>query len=121
MRSQLMPVLIFLFVCLLIVRISITIGQKRRARLRTLHHLVGVRYQSSPDFAGDRAEFEEALKETRRVFRDSEPVILSLDQYRDHMVRGEPELAQRRLTEAIRAICRELKMDPDTVSLNLTD
>ena len=92
-----MPILIFLFVCLLIVRISITLGQKRRARLRTLHHLVGVRYQSSPDFEGDRTEFEEAIKETRRVFCDSQPVIVSLDEYRDHMVRGEPELAQRRV------------------------
>jgi hypothetical protein len=121
MRNELMPVLIVLFILLLIARIYITIGQRRRKRLRVLHRLVAVRYQSSPDYSGDRTEFEEAIKETRRTFGDASPVITSLDAYRDHMVRGEAELAQRRLNEAIRAICREMKMDPETASLNLSD
>lgn len=116
-----MPILVVLFIALLIVRISITLGRKRRTRLRVLHHLVGTRYQSSAEYAGDRTEFEEAIQESRRMFRDSQAVIAPLDAYRDHMVRGEAELAQRRLTEAIRAMCRELKMDPETVSLNLSD
>jgi hypothetical protein len=122
MRSQLMPIFLVLFILLLIVRISITVGQKRRRRLRVLHAFVAARYQASPDFAGDRTEFDEALKEVRRSFRDDAPVIAALDRYRDHMVEGAGAQATNRdITEAIRAMCRSLKMDPATVSLNLTD
>jgi hypothetical protein len=122
MRSPLMPVFIVLFVLLLIARISIAAGQKRRTRFRILHRFVAVRYQASPDFAGDRSEFEEALKEVRRAFRNDSSVIAALDHYRDHMVeRSGAEIANRDLTEAIHAMCRNLKMDPATVSLNLTD
>jgi hypothetical protein len=122
MRSQLMPVFIVLFILLLIARISIAAGQKRRARFRILHRFVAVRYQASPDFAGDRSEFEEALKEVRRAFRNDSGVIAALDYYRDHMVeRSGADTASRDITEAIHAMCRSLKMDPTTVSLNLTD
>jgi hypothetical protein len=122
MRSQLMPIFIALFVLLLIARISIAVGQKRRSRFRILHRFVAVRRQASPDFAGDRSEFEEVLKEVRRAFRNDAGVIAALDRYRDHMVaRSGPETAGRDVTEAIHAMCRGLKMDPATISLNLTD
>ena len=122
MRSQLMPIFIVLFVLLLIARISIAAGQKRRARFRILHRFVAVRYQSSPDFAGDRTEFEDVLKEVRRAFRSDSGVIAALDRYRDHLVdRAGSAAANHDITEAIRAMCRSLKMDPATVSLNLTD
>lgn len=117
-----MPIFFVLFILLLIVRISITVGQKRRRRLRILHAFVAARYQASPDFAGDRTEFDAALKDVRRSFRDDAPVIAALDRYRDHMVEGAgADTTNRDIAEAIRAMCRTLKMDPATVSLNLTD
>ena len=122
MRSQMMPIFIVLFVLLLIARISIAAGQKRRSRFRILHRFVAARYQSSPDFAGDRSEFEEVLKEVRRTFRNDAGVIAALDRYRDHLVaRSGASAANHEVTEAIYAMCRNLKMDPATVSLNLTD
>jgi hypothetical protein len=107
MRNPLMPIFIVLFILLLIVRISITVGRKRRNRLRALHAFVAARYQASPDFVGERAEFDEALQQVRRSFRDNAPVIA--------------ETANRDLSEAVRAMCRSVKLDPAAVSLNLTD
>jgi hypothetical protein len=122
MRNPLMPIFIVLFILLLIVRISITVGRKRRNRLRALHAFVAARYQASPDFVGERAEFDEALQQVRRSFRDNAPVIAALDRYRDHMVEGaDAETANRDISEAVRAMCRSVKLDPAAVSLNLTD
>jgi hypothetical protein len=118
--DPLRQVILVIIVVLVIARFAIARQQKRRKKMRALHRLVGVRYQASADFRGDLSDFEEAIQEVRRTFRDVPAVISALDRFRDHRVAADKEhLATAELGQAIKAMCRDLKMDESTVGLGL--
>jgi hypothetical protein len=86
--------------------------QQRKSRVKLLQEIVRRRFESLPDYRGDRHAFDRAMQQVPVLFGSSGAVIAAFQRYRDAEVSGaDPSIAQHYLTEMLRAMCRNVKID----------
>ncbi len=88
-------------------------AEKVRAKIETLKSFCGYRY----DLKGD--DFTKTLNEIFIVFQDSKDVLEKLNQFHEVIISRQTELANDKLMSLFKAMCRNLKIDPDKYSESL--
>jgi L-lysine 2,3-aminomutase len=89
--------------------------QQRKARIKLLQEIVRRRFESLPGYAGDRHAFDHAIEQVPVLFGNSGAVIAAFQRYRDAEVSGTDSLAQHHLTEMLREMCRDVKIDTGAI------
>lgn len=90
--------------------------QRRKARIKLLQQIVRHRYQTLPEYHGDRHVFQNAMEQVPAVYGSSGSVVAAFHRYRDTEVAGsENALAQHHLTELLREMCRDVDIDVTAV------
>ena len=86
--------------------------QRRRTRIKLLQEIVRRRFESLPDYRGDRRAFDRAMQQVPALFGSSGAVVAAFQRYRDAEISAaDPSLAQHHLTEMLREMCRDVKID----------
>jgi hypothetical protein len=90
--------------------------QRRKARIKLLQQVVRNRFESSPEYKGDRHAFHHAVEQIPAVFGSSGSVVAAFHRYRDTEVSGSDQaLVQHHLTELLREMCRDVDIDVTAV------
>jgi NADH:ubiquinone oxidoreductase subunit 5 (subunit L)/multisubunit Na+/H+ antiporter MnhA subunit len=85
-------------------------NEKRRAKIETLKNFVGYRYHLKGD------NFTKTLNEIFIVFQDSKDVLEKLNQFHEVIVSRQTDLANDKLISLFKAMCRDLKINPNKYS-----
>lgn len=84
--------------------------EKIRAKIETLKNFCGYRY----NLRGDN--FTKTLNEIFIVFQDSNNVLEKLNQFHEVIVSKQTDLANDKLVSLFKAMCKNLKIDPNKYS-----
>lgn len=84
--------------------------EKVGAKIETLKGFCGYRYNLKGD------DFTKTLNEIFIVFQDSKDVLEKLNQFHEIIVSRQTELANDKLISLFKAMCRDLKINPDKYS-----
>jgi len=84
--------------------------ERVRAKIETLKGFCGYRYNLKGD------DFTKILNEIFIVFQDSKDVLEKLNQFHEIIVSQQTELANDKLISLFKAMCRDLKINPDKYS-----
>jgi hypothetical protein len=85
-------------------------NEKRRTKIETLKNFVGYRYHLKGD------NFIKTLNEIFIVFQDSKDVLEKLNQFHEVIVSRQTDLANDKLISLFKAMCRDLKINPNKYS-----
>ncbi len=85
-------------------------AEKIKAKIETLKNFCGYRY----DLRGDN--FTKTLNEIFIVFQDSKDVLEKLNQFHEVIISHQAELANGRLVLLFKAMCNDLKINPNKYS-----
>lgn len=85
-------------------------NEKRRAKIETLKNFVGYRYYLKGE------NFTKTLNEIFIVFQDSKDVLEKLNQFHEIIVSRQGNLANDKLISLFKAMCRNLKINPNKYS-----
>jgi len=85
-------------------------AEKIKAKIETLKNFCGYRY----DLRGDN--FTKTLNEIFIVFQNSKDVLEKLNQFHEVIISHQAELANDRLILLFKAMCNDLKINPNKYS-----
>lgn len=85
-------------------------AERTRAKIETLKNFCGYRY----DLKGE--DFTKTLNEIFIVFQDSEDVLEKLNKFHEVVVARQADLANDKLVALFKAMCKDLKINPDKYS-----
>lgn len=82
-------------------------AERTRAKIEILKSFCGYRYNLKGD------DFSKTLNEIFIVFQDSKDVLEKLNQFHEVIVSRQADLANDKLISLFRAMCRDLKINPN--------